>query len=90
MVCIDDPVIRGLLPEIGRATLTYGYDESADVQVLDFVQEGSRSHFSVRRPDGSTLALALNLPGRHNALNAAAAIAVATEDGIEDARNNFV
>jgi UDP-N-acetylmuramate--alanine ligase len=53
--------------------------------VLDFVQEGSRSHFSVRRPDGSTLALALNLPGRHNALNAAAAIAVATEDGIEDA-----
>ena len=84
VVCIDDPVIRGLLPEIGRATITYGYSDDADVQVLDFVQDHSRSSFKVRRQDGSLLAVTLNLPGRHNALNAAAAIAVATEDGIDD------
>lgn len=84
VVCIDDPVIRGMLPEIGRATITYGYSDDADVQVLDFVQDHSRSSFKVRRQDGSLLAVTLNLPGRHNALNAAAAIAVATEDGIDD------
>ena len=84
VVCIDDPVIRGLLPDIGRATITYGYSDDADVQVLDFVQDHNRSSFKVRRQDGSLLVVTLNLPGRHNALNAAAAIAVATEDGIDD------
>ena len=84
VVCIDDPVIRGLLPDIGRATITYGYSDDADVQVMDFTQEAQRSRFRVRRQDGSLLEVTLNLPGRHNALNAAAAIAVATEDGIED------
>ena len=84
VVCVDDPVIRTLLPEIGRATITYGYSDDADVQVLDFVQEANRSRFTVRRQDGSLLPVSLNLPGRHNALNAAAAIAVATEDGIDD------
>ena len=84
VLCIDDPVIRGLLPDIGRATITYGYSDDADVQVLDFVQDHNRSSFKVRRQDGSLLAVTLNLPGRHNALNAAAAIAVATEDGIDD------
>ena len=84
VLCIDDPVIRGLLPDIGRATITYGYSDDADVQVLDFMQNHNRSSFKVRRQDGSLLAVTLNLPGRHNALNAAAAIAVATEDGIDD------
>jgi UDP-N-acetylmuramate--alanine ligase len=85
VVCVDDQVIRSLLPQIGRATITYGYADDADVQVLDFVQETNRSRFTVRRQDGSLLPVTLNLPGRHNALNAAAAIAVATEDGIDDA-----
>ncbi len=84
VLCIDDPVIRGLLPDVGRATITYGYSDDADVQVLDFMQDHNRSSFKVRRQDGSLLAVTLNLPGRHNALNAAAAIAVATEDGIDD------
>ena len=84
VLCVDDPVIRSLLPEIGRATITYGYSDDADVQVLDFTQEGHCSRFKVRRQDGSLLAVTLNLPGQHNALNAAAAIAVATEDGIDD------
>ncbi len=82
VVCIDDPVIRGLLPEIGRATITYGYSEDADIQVQEFVQEGSQSQFRLRLQDGSILPLRLNLPGRHNALNAAAAVAVAREDQI--------
>ena len=82
VVCIDDPVIRGLLPEIGRATITYGYSDDADVQVQEFVQEGSQTRFQLRLQNGTILPINLNLPGRHNALNAAATIAVALEDRI--------
>ncbi|WP_139697573.1 UDP-N-acetylmuramate--L-alanine ligase, partial [Aeromonas salmonicida] len=84
VVCVDDPVIRGLLSDIGRPTITYGLSDDADVQVLDFVQTTHHSCFKVRRKEGGELAVKLNLPGIHNALNAAAAIAVATEDGIAD------
>ncbi|MGY3924045.1 UDP-N-acetylmuramate--L-alanine ligase [Aeromonas jandaei] len=84
VVCIDDPVIRGMLPEIARPTLTYGLSDDADVQVLDFVQTTNHSCFRVRRKDAGELQVTLNLPGIHNALNAAAAIAVATEDGVSD------
>ncbi|SIR47122.1 UDP-N-acetylmuramate--L-alanine ligase [Aeromonas sp. RU39B] len=84
VVCVDDPVIRGMLDEIARPTVTYGLSADADVQVLDFVQTTNHSTFRVRRKEGGELAVKLNLPGIHNALNAAAAIAVATEDGIED------
>ena len=48
-MCVDDPVIRGMLPEIARPTLTYGLSDDADVQVLDFVQTSNRSRFRVRR-----------------------------------------
>ena len=84
VVCIDDPVIRGMLPEIARPTLTYGLSDDADVQVLDFVQTTNHSCFRVRRKEAGELQVTLNLPGIHNALNAAAAIAVATEDGVSD------
>ncbi len=82
VVCVDDPVIRGMLTEIGRATITYGYSDDADIQVLDFQQTGSQSTFTLRLQDGSLIPVNLNLPGRHNALNAAAAAAVALEDGV--------
>ena len=82
VVCVDDPVIRGLLAEIGRSTITYGYSDDADVQVKNFIQSGSQTQFDLRLQDGSILPIKLNLPGRHNALNAAAAVAVALEDNI--------
>lgn len=84
VVCIDDPVIRSLMPQIGRSIITYGKSEDADVQVLDFKQETDHSSFKVRRLDGSVLDVKLALPGFHMALNAAAAIAIATDDGISD------
>lgn len=84
VVCIDDPVIRALLPRIGRHIVTYGFSDDADVQALDFVQNGHQTCFTVRRKNKVDLKLVLNLPGQHNVLNALAAIAVATEDDIDD------
>lgn len=84
VVCVDDPVVRSLLPRIGRQTITYGFDEQADVRASDFVQTGNRSSFVLHRQGRESVAISLNLPGRHNVLNALAAIAVAMEDGIDD------
>ncbi|MDD6178169.1 MAG: UDP-N-acetylmuramate--L-alanine ligase [Succinivibrionaceae bacterium] len=84
VVCKDDPVIKSLLTRIGRKTITYGSTEDCDVMLFDFKQTGASSSFKVRRKDGSILNISLNLPGYHMALNACAAIAVASEDDIPD------
>ncbi|MCE9688039.1 UDP-N-acetylmuramate--L-alanine ligase [Shewanella sp. AS16] len=85
VVCIDDEVVRELMPRVGRQLVTYGFSEDADVRALDFSQQGHQSRFTVRRKGKEDLSLVLNLPGQHNVLNALAAIAVATEDEIDDA-----
>ena len=83
-MCVDDPVIRELLPRVGRQTTTYGFNEDADVRVEDYQQIGPQGHFTLLRQDKEPMRVTLNAPGRHNALNAAAAVAVATEEGIDD------
>ena len=85
VVCGDDPVIRSILPQIGRTTITYGSTPDCDLQVTDFKQEQSHSTFKVVKRDGSVLPVVLSLPGYHMALNATAAIAVALEDDIDEA-----
>jgi UDP-N-acetylmuramate--alanine ligase len=84
VMCIDDDVIRELLPHIGRHITTYGFSNEADVRIDNYRQKGAQSFFTVIRKDNGPLEIMLNAPGRHNALNASAAIAVATEEGIDD------
>lgn len=85
VLCTDDPVVRDILPRVTRPVLTYGFDDDADFQALDFEQTEQISRFKLRRrSDSSLLKVELNLPGRHNVLNALAAIAVATDAGLPD------
>ena len=85
VLCIDDPVVRELVPEVSSPVTTYGIHPGADVRAVDIRQEGVRSHFKVLRPGREALSVTLNMPGEHNVLNALAAIAVATEVGVGDA-----
>ncbi len=84
VLCVDDPVIAGLLDDVGRTTLTYGFSDSADYRVVAVEKRALATRFDVRRPDGSVLELELNMPGLHNVLNATAAVAVACDEGLED------
>jgi UDP-N-acetylmuramate--alanine ligase len=84
VMCVDDPVIRELLPQVGRHVTTYGFNECADVRISDYQQHEAQGSFKLYRQDKPVLEVKLNAPGRHNALNAAAAVAVATEEGIDD------
>lgn len=80
IVCIDNPIVAEILPKISRPTITYGFSEYADIQAYDFKQQGFCCTYKVaRKQQNSELNIHLNLPGKHNVLNALAAIAVATE-----------
>ncbi|WP_248730296.1 MULTISPECIES: UDP-N-acetylmuramate--L-alanine ligase [Halomonadaceae] len=85
VLCIDDEHVRGLLGQIHRQFVTYGFSEDADYRLADFVQEAGEVRFTAHRPDAlAPLVVRLAMPGRHNALNAMAAIAVATDAGVSD------
>jgi UDP-N-acetylmuramate--alanine ligase len=86
VVCVDDPVIREIIPSIARPVLTYGFSEDADFRIVDLRKDGMHSYFTVQRRHGlAPLAVQLHIPGQHNVLNATAVVAVATDEGIGDA-----
>ncbi|QPF93384.1 UDP-N-acetylmuramate--L-alanine ligase [Bradyrhizobium commune] len=91
VMCIDHPVVQTLVGKIeDRRIITYGQNPQADVRLLDLTPMGGGSKFKVAFHDRKTGAvheiadLMLPMPGRHNASNATAAIAVARELGVTD------
>ena len=84
VVCIDDHHARELLPDIARPVKTYGTLDEADVQAMNLRQEGLVSYFTVRQEGYDDLEITLNLPGRHNVLNAMAAITIARLLEVDD------
>jgi UDP-N-acetylmuramate--alanine ligase len=85
VLCIDDAHVRAILAEVTKPVLTYGTGEDAMVRAEAIEHDGGRMRFRALRKDAKPLEVVLNLPGRHNVLNALAAIAVATEIQIADA-----
>ncbi len=79
VLCVDDPQVRELGTKLERPRLTYGIDQPADVRARNVTQEGVRMHFDLELPGRAPFPVTLNLPGRHNVLNALAAAAVAQE-----------
>jgi UDP-N-acetylmuramate--alanine ligase len=77
VVCTDDPVVRELLPEMARPVLTYGIDTPADLIATDILIHEGATAFRVCAEGRPDLDLTLNLPGKHQVLNALAAVAVA-------------
>ncbi len=85
VLCIDDNVVRELMPQISRAMLTYGFSEDADFSIANIKKESLKTSFTVSRPgDLTDIDVTINMPGDHNVLNATAAIAVATDEGVDD------
>lgn len=84
VVCLDNPVVREILPRIGRQVITYGFCEDADVRATQYQQSAGMSSFVVERKDSAPLAINVNLPGEHNVLNALAGVAVAIDEGVAE------
>jgi UDP-N-acetylmuramate--alanine ligase len=91
VMCTDHPVVQTLVGRMeDRRIITYGENPQADVRLTGLHHQNGSSHFSVvfRDRAGEDVheieAITLPMPGRHNALNATAAIAVAHELGVSD------
>ncbi|MBK7565423.1 UDP-N-acetylmuramate:L-alanine ligase [Candidatus Propionivibrio aalborgensis] len=86
VLCVDDPNVREIIPQVSKQIITYGQDASASVRAENVVAADGQMKFDCVRVNGSTsrFPVTLNLPGMHNVLNALAAIAVASEVGISD------
>ncbi len=83
VMCIDDPHVAQLVPDVGRNVVSYGFDEAADVRATGLSQAGRCMHFLLWLPDQEVgLPVTLAQPGRHNVQNALGAAAVAWELGI--------
>jgi UDP-N-acetylmuramate--alanine ligase len=85
VLCADDPVVRSILADVGRPILTYGIEHDADIMAENLAFDGSGTRFTLRRAGEHGHDVHLNLPGRHNVLNALAAAAVAFELGVDTA-----
>ena len=86
VMCVDDDNVRDLLPEVTRKVVTYGTREGADVRADEIRQLAMTTHFTVHMDVVEAFPVTLNMPGRHNVLNALAAIAVAHELGVDIAK----
>lgn len=85
VLCIEDAGVRDILPHISKPVRTYGFSADADVRAVDVRQEGMRSRFTVEQSGKKQdFEVILNLPGRHNILNALSVIAIAEELGIDE------
>lgn len=84
VLCGDDKELYGLIDKIARPVLTYGLEKHNDVQAIDVVADGTKTHFTVLRKDREPLPITLNIPGIHNVYNALAAITISTDEGVSD------
>ncbi len=87
ILCVDDPAVREIMPQMSCPITSYGFSEDAQVRAINVRAVGGQMHFTAQRRNGVTLAdlpVVLNLPGEHNVLNALAAIGVAVELNVPD------
>ncbi|WP_295545124.1 UDP-N-acetylmuramate--L-alanine ligase [uncultured Pseudacidovorax sp.] len=87
ILCVDDPAVRQILPQVTCPVTSYGFSEDAQVRAVDVRAVGAQMHFTAQRRNGVVLPdlpVVLNLPGEHNVRNALSVIAIAVELGLAD------
>jgi UDP-N-acetylmuramate--alanine ligase len=82
VVCLDDANVQSVMPAIKRRTVTYGTTAQADLQAVEMTCGAFSSDFRLRYRDDDLGVFHLNIPGRHNVLDAMAATAVSLELGV--------
>jgi UDP-N-acetylmuramate--alanine ligase len=84
VLCADDVHVREILPFVSKPVLTYGFAPEAQWRAVDPRADGTTMRYTLQREGAAPLAVRLNLPGRHNVLNATAAAAVGGLLGVSD------
>jgi UDP-N-acetylmuramate--alanine ligase len=84
VLCVDDPHVRSILPMISKPVVGYGTAADAQVRATDIQADAGTMRFTCWREGRAPLSLQVNAAGHHNVLNTLAAVAVATELGLDD------
>lgn len=82
VVCLDNPEVRSILPNIKRRTISYGYNPQAQIRAVNISHHALNSKFTVIASGKELGEIHLNAPGDHNVKNALASVAVGLELGI--------
>ncbi len=85
IVCLDDANVQSILPSIKRRTITYGTTAQADMVATEIACSPFASDFQLRYRGVDLGAFHLRIPGRHNVLNAMAAVTIALEQEVKPA-----
>lgn len=83
ILCMDEPALQDIIPQINKKVLTYGLTTQADIRAVDIVHEKFSSTFTVKYKKTELGKIKLNVPGVHNVKNSLVALGVATELGID-------
>ncbi len=84
VVCLDDPGVISVIPEIRRRYVTYGFSPQADYHIRGMKQSEKICSFVLSMPEKRELKIKMSVPGVHNILNATASVAVAEELGVSE------
>lgn len=82
VVCLDNPEVRSILPDIGKRIISYGYNPQAQIRAINVIHKALHSTFTVVSSGEELGEIKINVPGDHNVKNALAAVAVGLELGI--------
>jgi UDP-N-acetylmuramate--alanine ligase len=85
VLCVDDPHVRAILPDIVKPMVTYGLADDAQLRAVDVENAGGRMHFVAKSGQAPDIAVDLAAAGVHNVQNALAAIVIGREVGVADA-----
>jgi len=83
VVCLDDPMLRSILPKIPRRTLSYGLNPQAQLRAIDIRSDAMTSTFDVLLNKELMGSVTLRVPGEHNVRNALGAIGIGLELGMD-------
>ncbi|NKB75923.1 MAG: UDP-N-acetylmuramate--L-alanine ligase [Gammaproteobacteria bacterium] len=82
ILCFDDPVVKELAGQISKPVVSYGFAEGVDFRATNMIQKNSVSSFDVECNDGEKVRFSVSMPGKHNVLNALAAVAIGYKLGL--------
>ncbi len=83
VLCIDDPAVRDILPQVERPFITYGTSEDADMRAVDVITEDGKTKYSCIYRDDEIGEVTLRQLGNHNVLNSLAVIVIALDLGLD-------
>ncbi len=83
ILCMDEPALQDIIPQINKKIFTYGLTSQADIRAVDITHNEFSSSFSVKYKDQDLGKIKLKIPGIHNVKNSLVAVCIAKELGID-------